>query len=42
VSFEPIEGAINDRIDEAYWLKYRDSRQVADWLNTHDVNQARD
>ena len=24
VSFEPIEGAINDRIEEAYCAKYRD------------------
>ena len=28
VLFEPIEGAINDRIDEAYRLKYRDSRYL--------------
>jgi hypothetical protein len=25
VSFEPVEGPINDRIDEAYRSKYRDS-----------------
>ena len=28
VTFEPIEGAINDRIDEAYRVKYRDSRYL--------------
>ena len=28
VLFEPIEGAINDRIDEAYRVKYRDSRYL--------------
>jgi hypothetical protein len=28
VSFEPIEGAINDRIDEAYRTKYRDSQYL--------------
>jgi hypothetical protein len=28
VSFEPIGGAINDRIDEAYRRKYRDSRYL--------------
>jgi hypothetical protein len=25
VTFEPVEGAINDRIDDAYRAKYRDS-----------------
>jgi hypothetical protein len=29
VAFTPVEGAINDRIDEAYRLKYRDSRYLA-------------
>ena len=28
VTFEPIEGAINDRIDEAYRVKYRDSQYL--------------
>ena len=28
VSFEPIEGAVNDRIDEAYRVKYRDCRYL--------------
>ena len=28
VAFAPIEGALNDRIDEAYRLKYRDSRYL--------------
>jgi hypothetical protein len=28
VLFEPIDGTINDRIDEAYRLKYRDSRYL--------------
>jgi hypothetical protein len=28
VTFEPIDGAINDRIDEAYRVKYRDSRYL--------------
>jgi hypothetical protein len=28
VLFEPIEGVVNDRIDEAYRLKYRDSRYL--------------
>src|SRR3954447_11358394 len=25
VTFEPVDGPINDRIDEAYWAKYRGS-----------------
>ena len=25
VSFEPVAGSINDRIDDAYWTKYRGS-----------------
>ena len=29
VAFAPIEGALNDRIDEAYRLKYHDSRYLA-------------
>lgn len=28
VNFQPIEGAINDRIDEAYRAKYWDSRNL--------------
>ena len=28
VTFAPIDGAINDRIDEAYRVKYRDSRYL--------------
>jgi hypothetical protein len=28
VLFEPIDGAVNDRIDEAYRRKYRDSRYL--------------
>ncbi len=28
VSFEPVDGAINDRIDEAYRAKYRDNPYV--------------
>ena len=28
VTFEPIEGVVNDRIDEAYRIKYRDSRYL--------------
>jgi hypothetical protein len=28
VTFEPIEGVINDRIDEAYRVKHRDSRYL--------------
>ena len=28
VTFEPIDGAINDRIDEAYRAKYRGSRYL--------------
>jgi hypothetical protein len=28
VTFDPTEGAINDRIDEAYRVKYRDSRYL--------------
>jgi hypothetical protein len=28
VMFKPIEGAVNDRIDEAYRAKYRDSRYL--------------
>ena len=28
VTFEPIDGSINDRIDEAYRVKYRDNRYL--------------
>ena len=28
VTFAPIDGAINDRIDEAYRVRYRDSRYL--------------
>jgi hypothetical protein len=28
VTFEPVEGAINDRIDDAYRAKYRDSEYL--------------
>jgi hypothetical protein len=28
VTFEPVEGAINDRIDDAYKAKYRDSEYL--------------
>jgi hypothetical protein len=28
VTFEPIEGVVNDRIDDAYRIKYRDSRYL--------------
>jgi hypothetical protein len=28
VTFAPIDGAVNDRIDEAYRVKYRDSRYL--------------
>jgi hypothetical protein len=29
VTFEPVDGPINDRIDEAYRAKYRDSRYLS-------------
>jgi hypothetical protein len=29
VTFEPVDGPINDRIDEAYRTKYRDSQYLA-------------
>ena len=29
VAFEPVEGTINDRIDKAYRVKYRDSTYLA-------------
>lgn len=29
VRFEPVDGPINDRIDDAYRAKYRDSRYLA-------------
>lgn len=29
VTFEPVEGEINDRIDDAYRTKYRTSRYLA-------------
>jgi hypothetical protein len=29
VTFEPVDGAINDRIDDAYRAKYRDSPYLA-------------
>jgi hypothetical protein len=32
VAFEPVEGAANDRIDDAYRVKYRDSRYLASMI----------
>jgi hypothetical protein len=34
VSFEPIEGAINDRIDDAYRAKYRSSPYLASMIGS--------
>lgn len=34
VTFEPIEGAVNDRIDEAYRRKYRDSSYLGSMIGT--------
>src|SRR5262249_16583489 len=33
VSFEPVDGPINDRIDDAYRAKYRGSRFLAPMVN---------
>jgi hypothetical protein len=33
VSFEPLEGSINDRIDEAYRTKYKGSPYLAPMIN---------
>lgn len=34
VTFEPVEGPINDRIDEAYRAKYRTSPYLAPMIST--------
>jgi hypothetical protein len=34
VAFEPVEGAINDRIDEAYRAKYRGNPYLASMINS--------
>src|SRR5215469_13064462 len=34
VTFEPVEGGINDRIDEAYRVKYRDSGYLGSMIST--------
>jgi hypothetical protein len=33
VGFEPATGAVNDRIDDAYRAKYRDSRYLAPMIS---------
>lgn len=35
VSFEPVEGAINDRIDEAYRAKYGGNEYLAPMIGAH-------
>jgi hypothetical protein len=34
VTFEPVDGPINDRIDEAYQAKYRDSPYLSPMIGT--------
>src|SRR5437870_5643025 len=34
VTFEPISGSINDRIDDAYRAKYRDSPDLSSMIST--------
>lgn len=34
VKFEPVEGAINDRIDDAYRAKYKDSEYLRPMVGT--------
>jgi hypothetical protein len=29
VTFEPVDGAVNDRIDDAYWAKYKGSEYLS-------------
>ena len=35
VSFEPVEGPVNDRIDDAYRAKYKGSPYLAPMLGAH-------
>ena len=34
VSFEPVEGELNDRIDDAYRVKYKDSPYLAPMIGS--------
>jgi hypothetical protein len=34
VTFEPVEGPINDRIDDAYWAKYKGSPYLGPMIGT--------
>jgi hypothetical protein len=34
VSFEPVDGPVNDRIDDAYRMKYRNSPYLAAMIST--------
>jgi hypothetical protein len=34
VSFEPVDGPINDRIDDAYRVKYKSSPYLKPMINT--------
>ena len=35
VAFEPVEGAINDRIDDAYRAKYKGSPYLSPMIGAH-------
>jgi hypothetical protein len=35
VSFEPVDGQINDRVDAAYWAKYASSRYLQPMIGEH-------
>jgi hypothetical protein len=35
VTFKPVDGPINDRIDDAYRAKYKDSPYLAPMVGTH-------
>lgn len=42
VRFEPVDGAINDQIDDAYWAKYRGSPYLDPMIGTRARRDSKD